>query len=208
MTHLRKSLVLVLVLVALPALPAAAEHHEGEGSEMPELSGYLADFKGDFEFSNGRIMQLAEAIPAEMYGWRPAVGIRSVSETIVHVAGANFFFANQFGVDMPEGYGMDAEQVVTAKDDVITMLKKSQKAIKKATHHGATEKDLDEMVMMFGRERSWRSVLMIVSGHGHEHLGQLIAYSRSIGVVPPWSQPQEPSDGDGGENEGDEGGEG
>ena len=204
MSHARKSLALILILAAALALPAAAEHHEGE---KPELTGYLADFAGDFKFATGRIMQLAEAIPAEMYGWRPAVGIRSVSETVVHVAGANFFFANQFGVDMPESYGMDAEQVVTAKEDVIAMLEKSQKHIKKAVH-GATEKDLDEMVNMFGRERSWRSVLMIVSGHGHEHLGQLIAYSRSIGVVPPWSQPQESGDGSDEDEGGDEGGEG
>ena len=199
MSYARKSLALILVCAAVLALPAAAEHHEGEKPEMPELSGYLADFKGDFEFSNGRIKQLAEAIPADMYGWRPSVGIRSVSEAIVHVAGANFFFANQFGVDFPEGYGMDAEQVVTAKEDVITMLEKSMKAIHKATYK-ATEKDLDEMVEMFGRERSWRSVLMIVAGHGHEHLGQVIAYSRSIGVVPPWSQPQPPAEeGEGGD---------
>ncbi len=214
MSHACKSLALILILAAAVALPAVAEHPEGEGSEMPELTGYLADFKGDFEFSNGRIMQLAEAIPADKYGWRPAEGIRSVSEAIVHTAGANFFFAGQFGVDMPEGYGMDAEQKVTAKDDVIAMLKQSQDHIHKAVMN-ATEKDLDETVMMFGKDRSWRSVLMIVSGHGHEHLGQTIAYARStdVDVVPPWSQPQDSDDGDadgdgeedGAEEEGSEG---
>jgi len=28
---------------------------------------------------------------------------------------------------------------------------------------------------------------MIVQTHLHEHLGQSIAYARSIGVTPPWS---------------------
>jgi len=195
MSHAHKSLALVLILAAALTLPAVAEHHEGEKPEMPELTGYLADFHGDFKFSNGRILELAEAIPADKYGWRPAEGIRSVSEVIVHTAGANFFFADQFGVDMPEEYGMDAEQKVTAKDDVIAMLKKSQKHIHKAAIL-ATEKDLNETVMMFGRDRSWRSVLMIVSGHGHEHLGQAIAYARSNGVVPPWSQPQPAEEGE------------
>ena len=77
MSNARKSLALILILAAALALPAVAEHHEGEEGEMPELTGYLADFKTDFEFSSGRIMQLADAIPAEMYGWRPAGDGRS-----------------------------------------------------------------------------------------------------------------------------------
>ena len=203
MIHARKSLALVLILAATLALPAAAEHHEGEKPEMPELSGYLADLEGDFEFSSGRLNQLAEAFAADQYGWRPAEGIRSVSEVFIHVAGANYFFASQFGVDMPEGFGMDAEQKITAKDDVIATLERSQKHMHKALANAA-QKDLDEKVMMFGRERSWRSVLMIVSGHSHEHLGQAIAYARSNGVVPPWSQPQPPQPpAEGGEEGGD-----
>jgi len=31
-------------------------------------------------------------------------------------------------------------------------------------------------------------VALLVSGDQHEHLGQLIAYARSIGVTPPWSK--------------------
>ena len=193
MTFPRKSLTLLLVLAAALALPAAGEQHE---SMEAELSGFLADFQGDFDFSNGRIVELAQAIPADKYGWRPAEGVRSVSEVFVHVAGANFFFAGQFGVDMPEGFGMDAEQTITAKDDVVAMLEKSQGHIHQAARNAAG-KDLDETVNMFGRDRTWRSVLMIVSGHGHEHLGQAIAYARSNGVVPPWSQPQESGEGDG-----------
>ncbi|MFQ5350656.1 MAG: DinB family protein [Thermoanaerobaculia bacterium] len=202
MSHARTILALILTLAATLALPAMAEHHEGEKPEMPELSGYLADFEGDFEFSSGRLNQLADAFPAEKYGWSPDEGIRTVSQVFIHVAGANYFFANQFGVDLPEGFGMDAEQKITAKDDVIATLKQSQKHIHKAIMNAA-EKDLDEKVMMFGRDRSWRSVLMIVSGHAHEHLGQAIAYARSNDVVPPWSQPQPPA-----AEEGEEGGEG
>ena len=202
MSHVRKPFALILVCAVALALPALAEHHEGEKPEMPELSGFLADFKGDFEFSSGRLNQLAEAFGADQYGWRPAEGIRSVSEVFIHVAGANFFFAQQFGVGMPDGFGMDAEQTITARDDVIATLKQSQEHMHEAIAKAA-EIDLDETVAMFNRDRSKRSILMIVSGHAHEHLGQAIAYARSTGVVPPWSAPQpQPAD-EGGEEGGD-----
>ena len=204
MRHVRNSLALVLILAATLALPAAAEQHGEPAAEMPELSGYLADLEGDFEFSSGRLNQLADAFGAEQYGWRPAEGIRSVSEVFIHVASANYFFASQFGVPMPEGFGMDAEKTITAKDDVIATLKQSQEHMHQALANAAA-KDLDEKISMFGRERSWRSVLMIVSGHSHEHLGQAIAYARSTGVVPPWSAPQPAAEGDEGGDDGDDG---
>jgi uncharacterized damage-inducible protein DinB len=31
-------------------------------------------------------------------------------------------------------------------------------------------------------------MLIVLVSHGHEHLGQSIAYARTIGVVPPWSE--------------------
>jgi uncharacterized damage-inducible protein DinB len=32
-----------------------------------------------------------------------------------------------------------------------------------------------------------RGALLLATTHMHEHLGQSIAYARTIGVVPPWS---------------------
>jgi uncharacterized damage-inducible protein DinB len=43
----------------------------------------------------------------------------------------------------------------------------------------------------FGSEVSGRGLFLIVHAHMTEHLGQTIAYARSTGVVPPWSQQQE-----------------
>jgi hypothetical protein len=31
-------------------------------------------------------------------------------------------------------------------------------------------------------------MLMRLATHAHEHLGQAIAYARSVGTVPPWSK--------------------
>ncbi len=117
-----------------------------------------------------------------------------MSEVFVHVAGGNYFFASQFGVAMPEGFGRDAEQTVTDKAAVIELLKKSFEHVHQAAAKAA-EMDLDEQVEFFGNQVSRRGILMIAAGHAHEHLGQAIAYARSNGVAPPWSQPSEGEDG-------------
>ena len=36
-----------------------------------------------------KIVDLAEAMPADKYGWRPAPGVRSISEVYMHIVGGN-----------------------------------------------------------------------------------------------------------------------
>jgi len=49
----------------------------------------VTDFFKVFTMTSDKVSQLAEAIPAEKYDWRPAEGVRSVKESILHLAGAN-----------------------------------------------------------------------------------------------------------------------
>jgi uncharacterized damage-inducible protein DinB len=41
---------------------------------------------------------------------------------------------------------------------------------------------------LFGKPATYQNVLFFMTSHMHEHLGQSIAYARTNGVVPPWSQ--------------------
>lgn len=38
-----------------------------------------------FEESSSRVLRLAEAIPDDRFAWRPAPGVRSISEVLVHI---------------------------------------------------------------------------------------------------------------------------
>jgi hypothetical protein len=40
---------------------------------------------------------------------------------------------------------------------------------------------------VFGSSMTGLDLWVLTTTHLHEHLGQLIAYARSNGVVPPWS---------------------
>src|SRR6185437_3242817 len=71
--------------------------------------------------------------PAEKYSWRPAPGVRSVSEVFMHIALANFYLLSVTGPKMPPDMTSEnLEKTVTKKADVIDWLKRSLAAVKTA----------------------------------------------------------------------------
>jgi uncharacterized damage-inducible protein DinB len=146
---------------------------------------YKKGFTADFDRISKRLVDLAEATPAEKFAFRPVDGVRTISEVYMHVASANFFIASAVGVAPPEGFGPNLEKTVTEKAKVIDMLKQSQDAVRKAL---AQATDLSKEVQLFGSTHSTMGVFMIFAGHSHEHLGQSIAYARAAGITPPWSK--------------------
>jgi uncharacterized damage-inducible protein DinB len=151
------------------------------------VSGLRADVIWQLNDLEKKLVSLAEAIPQDKYGWRPGPGVRSVSEVYMHVAGGNYFLSTFLGTKMPEGFTRDMEKTVTEKPKVVEALKKSFEHARKAVE-STPDSDLDKKVKFFGQEPSERMMLIVLVSHGHEHLGQSIAYARTNGVVPPWSE--------------------
>lgn len=154
---------------------------------------FQSDWTSDVEFVGKRLVDLSNAVPADKYGWRPAPGVRSVSEVYMHVTGANYMLPSLVGGKMPDGFDRTMETKVTDKAKVMDWLKKSIENAK-AVGSGVSNADLDKKVsvpFLGGRELSQRRILMIVQTHLHEHLGQSIAYARSVGVTPPWSEAEQ-----------------
>ncbi len=155
-------------------------------------TGLRAEVIAEVDSVGKKLTDLANAMPQEKYSWRPAPGIRSVSEVYVHVAGGDYMLPSFMGVKIPEGISRDMEKTVTEKAKVIDTLKKSLEHVKSAVA-GMTDADLDKKVKIFGgREVTERALLLLIINHMHEHLGQSIAYARMNGVVPPWSEGAEP----------------
>lgn len=147
------------------------------------------EFIGIIEFNEERVFQLAEAIPAETYDWSPAPGIRNFSQSMMHVATGNYFFAMMWGSPPPAGIDlMTLEKNVTTKEDVIKTLKASYDHLK-ATAGNITDEQLASMVQFpDGTEYSIKTTMFIVTEHIGEHKGQLVAYARMNGIAPPWSK--------------------
>ena len=58
--------------------------------KIDSMEGIWQGYDGEWGHVSRQLVGLAEAIPAEKFGWRPATGVRSVSEVLMHIALANF----------------------------------------------------------------------------------------------------------------------
>lgn len=170
-----KALLLSLVLGPLAA----------SAQKAPE--GIWQGYDGEWLHVSQQLIALAEATPAEKFAWRPAAGVRSTSEVYMHIAIANFYLLGITGPKMPSEIKQDTEKVVTGKAEVIGWLKRSLDAVKEA-HLAVTPKDLERKVHVADRDATVDGMYLRIIVHANEHMGQLIAYARMTGVVPPWSK--------------------
>lgn len=138
------------------------------------------------ESAEGHVMALAEKFPADKYSWHPE-GARSTAEAFMHIVSGNYTYANALGNPRPEGVTNDSLSKIADKAQVIEALKKSFAHLKAAIENVS---DADKTTKLRGRDWTMREVMLAAAAHDHEHLGQLIAYARVNGIVPPWSEEQ------------------
>ncbi|HWY67703.1 MAG TPA: DinB family protein [Terriglobales bacterium] len=154
-------------------------------AQAPE--GIWQGYDGEWKHVSRQLIDLAEATPADKFTWRPAAGVRSTSEVYMHIVLANFYLLSVTGPKMPTDLKRDAETTVTSKAEVISWLKRSLDAVKEA-HLAETPKDLARKVHVADRDATVDGMYLRIIVHANEHMGQLIAYARMTGVVPPWSK--------------------
>jgi uncharacterized damage-inducible protein DinB len=161
----------------------------------PQLEGIWEGYDGEWGHVSRQLMALAKAIPADKYSWRPGPGVRSVSEVFMHIAIANFYLLSVTGPKMPSDVPSDEiEKTVTSKAEVIGYLDRSLKAVKSARSH-LKPGDLERKVHIQGKTVTVDGMYLRIIVHDNEHMGQLVAYARMNGIVPPWSQPEAQSPG-------------
>ena len=169
------------------------------------IPGFKGEYLWEFDIAEEQLLRLAEAFPAERYGWRPVETARSVSEILVHVAAGNRALLSLVGVEAPadlfgtlEGEGVarilamarrneNLEKSITDKPDVLAFVKQSLDALRIAFGE-VSDGQLDRMEVFFGERTTVRRVYMRALCHMHEHMGQLIAYARAMGMPAPWHE--------------------
>jgi len=151
------------------------------------LDGVWQGYDGEWRHVSNQLIALAEATPEKNFAWRPAAGVRSTSEVYMHIAQANFYLLSVTGPKMPKEMEGNVEKTITSKAEVISWLKRSLEAVKQA-HMAETPAHLALHVKIGDRDSTVDNMYLRIIIHDNEHMGQLVAYARMTGVVPPWSK--------------------
>lgn len=166
----------IIALVFMAGVMGCAQ----ENLTQSTIQGVLAG-------NQGQVVSLAETFTEEQYNWRPSEGVRSVGESILHVAGGNYYLASKMGFAPPEDVDMMNLDKVTGKENIIAALKKSNEFVLEKIMLVENDKFAEEVDFGFAKMSMLGGLLALLE-HNGEHKGQLIAYARSNDVTPPWSK--------------------
>jgi len=151
-----------------------------------------------FRTVRGNTIKIAEEIPEEKYGFRPAEGCRSIAETLVHVAVMTRMSEQIHAIEHRSttvgfdffalGAKLQAEvKTPRTKAQVLELLRTEGEKFAKILE-GASEDFLGEQVEfpegMGPRTKSRFEMLMAAKEHEMHHRGQLMLVERMLGITP------------------------
>jgi uncharacterized damage-inducible protein DinB len=174
----------MLVLSSMHVAAQVNPYKEG----TPGVTGYRAEVMAEVMVQEDKLTRLAGAVPAEKYTWRPADDTRSFAEVFLHISAANYNLYKLVGTPPPTSIDLkNLEKSTTDKTKIVATLKDSFAHAKQGIR-SMSDADLEKSMDWFGGKNTERGILLFIVRHTAEHLGQLIAYTRSVGVVPPWTE--------------------
>jgi uncharacterized damage-inducible protein DinB len=161
-----------VVAAAVPTLLSAQ-------TPAPSLAKELA---ASFQRAATEILDVAEVMPAEKYGYKPTPEISSFGDQLVHVAGITQRF-----IDTAKGTKTEAaHHGAMGKPEVISLLKKTFQTAQEMITPLTDAQLLEPVKFPFGdrtvtRATFWQGPLYQIRNHH----GQLVVYLRMNGIVPP-----------------------
>lgn len=169
------------------AIPAAGLIPTSPAFTFEDMAG---SFGASWRRSKTYMMEVARAMPAESYGFRPTPEVRSFAEQMLHVAAAVYGFSSVIkGEAMPvdpalfNPRGKEKEEILAVLQGALDY---AASAVAELTEVRATETQpwqgrlYDDLAQMplFG-------VVRVLHDHTTHHRAQAVLYLRMQGVTPP-----------------------
>jgi uncharacterized damage-inducible protein DinB len=167
------------VAVLLAVIAAATPSLLWAQTPKPTITSELV---AAFQRASTEILDIAEAMPAEKYGYKPTPEVASFGDQLVHLAG----IVQRF-VDTSKGTKTEAGHPhEMAKPDVIALVKKTFQTGQDTMAQLSDAQLLEPVKFPFGdrmvtRFTYWQGPLYQIRNHH----GQLVVYLRMNGIVPP-----------------------
>ena len=167
-------LFVAVVAAGVPSLLSAQ-------TPAPSLAKELA---ATFQRAATEILDVAEVMPAEKYGFKPTPEISSFGDQLVHVGGITQRF-----IDSAKGTKTEAaHHGAMGKPETVVLLKKTFQSAQDVISPLTDAQLLEPVKFPFGdrtvtRATFWQGPLYQI----RNHYGQLVVYLRMNGIVPPTS---------------------
>jgi uncharacterized damage-inducible protein DinB len=146
------------------------------------------DALNDWTSQKDTMMKIAEAMPADKYGYKSTAPQRNFGEQILHVAEANVIQMGRLGF---KAAAPAINMKATSKPEILEALSDS------FDYGTAALKEQNDQTMLlmadasrfsFGGPSTRARVVFFVIGHTWDIYGQMAVYLRLNGIVPPASQ--------------------
>jgi len=189
MNRLLLRLMLVLLGLSAGAISASAQNPDTAATADHTAPSYdmKAQSLADLQIVQKKFVDLANAVPADKLTWRPSADSRSFAEVFLHVAGERYQILALGGATPPAGFdGKTYEKSTTDKAKIVDELNRTWEFAQK-TINGMSNADFAKLLPKLGPQANAGDVVYILVADAHEHLGQVVAYARENGIVPPWT---------------------
>jgi len=171
-------------LFALEATLESPKPYYGSADE------FRAEFVGLWKTMKAYTLEVAEAMPADKYDFRPDDSVRTFAQQLKHLSYANMFFVKVFFMGEQVEFDQTIEQVGMSKEEVIAFMNESFDLVLEKAEN-INDEMLNEQVEIFlvpvdpKPMLSRRQMFVFMRDHVTHHRGQAIVYLRVNGIVPP-----------------------
>jgi uncharacterized damage-inducible protein DinB len=147
------------------------------------------------------IVGLAEAMPADKYGFAPRDGafqdVRTFAQQARHVATVIYLVAaagQKEKSPVEAGKNENGPETMQTKEQIVKFLKDAFAYAHEANQKLTAENQVEMVPSPFGSGQMARGgALAIATWHSYDHYGQMVVYARMNKVVPPASMPAPPA---------------
>src|SRR5579864_8994156 len=190
---MRRASFAAVLLVALGLTSAGySQDKSNKGTTLKAAPGPAEGLLVQWNEIGRKLIAMAEDFPEDKYDYKPAAGVRSFAERMIHGAAANYFFTNLATGQKPPTEEDPPRSQFATKAALVTYVRKS-------FADGASAIKAEGVVDPFAEDnpaKAGKSQIRLVDlahslvEHSGEVYGSLSVYYRAAGMIPPESRPK------------------
>lgn len=152
------------------------------GLSVHSQADYKSNFSKKWKNAKAYTLEVAEAMPADLYDYKPDPEARTFKEQLLHMISNMMWLSNSY-LD-GEKYDNDLKDTHLSKSEVIEMLHITFDMSQKAVDEFPEER-LGEVVKFFAGPKERQQIMMLMTDHMTHHRGQILVYLKMNQIKAP-----------------------